>query len=305
VEGLLGLSQQIEHIGDQDPRPVAYATRDYTTLSNYLMDPQSSEYQIRQIQIDEAQKVLKEARALQANILYTLAHPRDFKRFDRTSLEKKLTYLDDKIIGLKIEIAKLMSFQHTPDPEALRVDLSADLPSMRRFAGKDPLQVSCEIKPHSTCGVATYQVKESSACGAIAPKEGTGPVCGVTFKFAPHPACGIKSFNKGTGAICGVKRWDSCHKCGKQRWPGGPNDKRACPKCGPAEFNSCQDKSFGPLEFNSCRTPENGVESYGTCRDKSFGYDFASCRHFTHGVESYRSCEVSVIGDRESACPKF
>jgi hypothetical protein len=305
IEGLLNLSQRIESIGDADPKPVAYSTRDYTTLSNYETDPTSPTYQVRQIQIDEAGRILKQARQLQSKILYILENPRDFKRFDEASLQNKLGYLDDKILDLKIAIEKARSFQYEMDTDLLSIDLSVELPTMKRRAQGLDLTVSCEVKPDASCGVESYKLKQSSACGALAPKEGTGPVCGITYKLAAHPSCGAKQFNFGTGAACGVKSWNSCHACGKQKYPGGPRTKEACSKCGVKEYNSCRNENFGPEEFNVCRTPENGVESYGTCRDKSFGYDFASCRHFTHGPETHQSCEVSRIGERETACPKF
>ncbi len=305
IEGLLNLSQRIESIGDTDPKPVAYSTRDYTTLSNYEVDPASPTYRIRQLQIDEAGRILNQARQLQSKILYILENPKDFRRFDEAVLQSKLGYLDDKILDLKIGIEKARSFQYEMDDQALTVDLEIELPSMRRRATNLELKVSCEVKPDTSCGVESYRMKQTSACGALAPKEGTGPVCGVTYKLAAHPSCGTKQFNIGNGAVCGVKSWNSCYDCGSQRYPGGPRSKGECSKCGVREYNSCRDGSFGPEEFNTCRTPENGVESYGTCRDKSFGYDFASCRHFTHGPETFQSCEVSKIGERETSCPKF
>ena len=305
IEGLLNLSQRIESIADSDPKPVAYSTRDYTTLSNYEVDPASPSYRVRQIQIDEAGRILNQARQLQSKILYILENPRDFKRFDEETLQKKLGYLDDKILELKIGIEKARSFQYEMDAGMLSVDLDIELPTMRRRAASQELKVSCEVKPDSSCGVETYKTKQTSACGVLAPKEGTGPVCGVTYKLAAHPSCGVKRFNLGTGAVCGVKSWNSCLKCGKPTHWGGPRKPAACPKCGVNEYNSCQNENFGPAEFNECRTPENGIESYGTCRDKSFGYDFASCKHFTHGPETYQSCEVSKIGERDTACPKF
>jgi hypothetical protein len=302
VEGLLELSNRIEAISDLVPVPLNVLTREYSTISNYLLD-KDPEIQVRQNNIDWAQKQLEAARGLYARIIYVLENQRDFKGFSEAVLSKKLVYLDDKIIDLKNFIARSYRFANQSDRSSLNLDLSVSLPQMRNRAERRPLKVTCEVRPSTLCGVETYREQKSSACGVVGPKVGSGPVCGAVYKEMKSAECGVFQYNLSRGPVCGVALYESCYH-GRSRY-GRARPHGRDSSCGVELYKECRDPAFGVAEFNSCRHPNHGIEKYNTCNSKEFGYEFETCRHFSHGPDQNKSCEVATVGTQETYCPKF
>ncbi len=303
---LLDLSNRIEEITDSNPVPVSIETRDYFSVSNYLLDNDSYETKIRQDEIDWAEGKLKQARNLYAQSLYALDNPKDFKDLDEAELKKNLTYLDDKIMELKNFISRASSFVNKVDHNDILINLdNISIPEQKRRASKKELKVTCVKKESSLCGVNSYKKQKSSACGIKGVNTGTGPVCGAIYNQKASEFCGVKTPKLAAGAVCGVERYKQCHhrSCGK-KWDGSRKRCRAS-ACGVETYKSCRNESFGVEEYNSCRNEKHGVESYLTCADKDFGYDFDTCSHLSHGAESYNICEVAKIGTQESYCPEF
>jgi hypothetical protein len=291
VDSLLDLSTRIETLSDNSPVTLALHTRDYSTVSNYLLDNNDPEVAVRQNGIDWANGKLKQARDLYAQALFILENPSKFDRFNETELKKNLTYMDEKIIELKNFVARSYSFLNRSDISTIQVNLDIRLPAVKARALRRGLGISCEVKP-------------SEICGVVAPLLGTGPVCGTVYNLAAAPACGIKTYKAAAGPVCGVKSYQSCYHGHPSHW-GGSRPHGRDPSCGVEEYNTCRDSSFGVEEYNACRDPQNGIEKYETCRHKDFGYEFDTCRHFSHGPDTYKSCEVSKIGNLETYCPKF
>ena len=305
VEGLLQLSNQIEEITDAHPVPISIETRDYSTISNYVLDIDSYPVKIRQDNITYAEGKLKNARNLYSRILYILENPNDFKRFNESELKMKLAYLDEKNIELRAFIAKSSSFLNESDVNKISIDLNFELPEMKRRATRSELKIKCVERQNPICGVASYKKIKSSACGVVGANLGTGPSCGTIFREASSPACGVKSFNVKADPKCGALTYSQCHHkdCGTN-WDGSRKRCRT-QACGAETFKSCEDASFGPKEFNSCRHETHGPEKFLTCKHKDFGYEFESCEHLSHGAETFNICEIAKIGSQETFCPEF
>lgn len=303
---LIDLSNRIEEITDSNPVPVSIETRDYFSVSNYLLDNDSYETKIRQDEIDWAEGKLKQARNLYAQSLYALENPKDFKDLDEAELKKNLTYLDDKIMELKNFISRASSFVNKVDHNDISIDLdNINIPEQKRKASKKELKVTCVKKESSLCGISSYKKQKSSSCGIKGVNTGTGPACGAVYNQKASEFCGVKSYNLQAGKVCGALRYKQCHhrSCGKKTFGG--NKRCRASACGVEVYKSCRDVSFGAEEFNSCRHEKHGIEGYLTCADKDFGYDFDTCSHLSHGPESYNICEVAKIGTQESYCPEF
>jgi hypothetical protein len=304
AEGLLEISNRIEEISDAFPVVVSAQLREYTTLSNYVVnnDPDT---QVRQNAIDWAQGKLNLARNLYSKILYILEYQKDFARFDEEALKEKLTYLDQKILALKDFIARSANFSYESDVQSLNLDLNIDLPEMKRRPSNRALRVQCQETENQICGVANYKLKASGACLPVAIAEGTGPVCGEIFKLAESKACEPDTYNVGEGAVCGAPLlYKACYH-GKPRGFYGKRSHGRHPSCGVEKYPSCAHSSFGVATYKSCRAPSHGHEAYKTCRDPSFGYEFGTCRDISHGPESFKSCNIAIIGGQETTCPRF
>lgn len=306
AETLIDLSNRIEELTDSNPVPVSIETRDYFSVSNYLLNNDSYETKIRQDEIDWAEGKLKQARNLYSQSLYVLENPKDFKSVDEAEIKKNLSYLDDKIMELKNFISRASSFMNQVDHNDILIDLdNIHIPEQKRRAARNELKVTCVKKESSLCGVNTYKTQKSSACGIKGVNTGTGPTCGVVYNQKASEFCGPKTFNLNRGAVCGALRYKQCHhkSCGRN-WDR--SRKRCRTKaCGVEVYKSCRDASFGVEEYNSCRNEKHGVESFLTCADKEFGYDFDTCAHLSHGAESFNICEIAKIGSRETYCPEF
>jgi hypothetical protein len=306
AEGLIELAGQIEKNSDDHPVAINYITRKYETLSNYLSTDDGIEEQIRENIIQNASKKLEDARNSYAKILYVLENPRQFKSFNEKVLKAKLAYFDDAILKMKNFVAKSHSFLNDVSMKEIQFDLDDSfLPEATIWSRQKIENIPSEMKRSAICGVESYQEKESYACGVIAPKVGTGPVCGAIYKEASSLNCGITMFKLGSGVACGPLRYNQCHSsdCGK-KWDGSRKRCRTS-ACGVEVYKTCRDQSFGPELFNTCRNEAHGVESYNTCSDVSFGYDFNKCAHFSHGPKEYKLCRVAKIGNQETYYPQF
>jgi len=303
-EELIQITNMIEFISDDYPVALEFKTRDYNSVSNFILDGMDPEIKIREMQINLISEKLKQNRNLYSKIIYIIANQEEFVRFDESSLRSRLTEVETRIIELNTLLYRSYSFTNTINPESILSPLNEELPSPRRRTLRNGFNLSCETKPSKVCGVKEYKKEKSNACNVVAPMLGSGPVCGTIFKMDSTENCGIKKYKTSEGPVCGVLRYKSCYY-GKQKYPGGPRNHGRDSSCGVEKYNSCEDRSFGVEEYNSCRNPLHGVEKYETCRHRDFGYEFESCRHFTHGPESYESCEVTKVGNEEVACPKF
>jgi hypothetical protein len=135
IDELLTVSKKIESIADKNPVAIAIETRDYSTLSNFLLDNDLAQDELRQNNIDFVQAKLKSARNTYAKIAYILEHSKDFKSFDEIELKKKMAYLDDKILELKEFIIKSYKYlNEIEDVRELEVDLEVELPEMKNLA---------------------------------------------------------------------------------------------------------------------------------------------------------------------------
>jgi hypothetical protein len=306
AEGLIQLAGAIEKNSDEKPVAINYVTRKYETLSNYLTTIDDGTDQIRVNLIEDASKKLESARSTYAKILYVLENPRQFKSFDEKELKEKLAYFDEVILKTKNFLAKSHSLLNDVNDKEIKFDLDDSfLPEARIWAKSKVENIPSVLKRSPICGIESYQEKESSICGVVAPKYGTGPVCGINYIEAATINCGIQIFKKGTGEVCGALTFKQCHHkdCGVE-WNGSRKRCRT-EACGAETYKTCRNEAFGGEVFNSCRHPNHGVENYESCRDASFGYDFKSCDHFTHGAKEYKECRVSKIGNQETYHPQF
>ncbi|MFZ4715383.1 MAG: hypothetical protein ACOYL6_16790 [Bacteriovoracaceae bacterium] len=305
IEGLLSLSSKIEAISDAHPVSLDMETREYSTVANsgIVYDPYV--VKIRQDTITWAEGKLKLARNLFSQILYILENEKDFKNFSEAELKAKLGYLDEKILDLNAFINKSYNFMNDVDPDQISLDLSINLPAMKRKAQRSELKFSCVEKRTPFCGVESYKEQRSSACNVLGPKVGTGPSCGTVYVEKESEACGVKTYNEAQGSVCGVLRYKQCHSkaCGKN-WDGSRKRCRTS-ACGVDVYKSCRDQSFGAQEFNKCRDESHGIEKFLTCAHKDFGYDFESCQHLSHGPDKFNTCEVTKISNQETFCPEF
>lgn len=294
MEELLETSTLIESISDKLPVAIFLTSRFYNTVSNFYIEETDAEVKERQYNIEWAEERLAIARNMKAQLLYILEYDKDFRRVHESFLKEKITYLDNKIIELKVFIDKSMSFKYQVDRTSLDLDLNFDLPQMRRRAQRDEIKVNCEIKQSFLCGVDTYKLAATSQCNVLGMKEGTGPVCGELYKEAATKACAPKFHHTGKGKVCGEIK-----SCTKVRVLGAK-----ITVCKTSGYKTCAHPSFGTV-YETCRDKSHGFEGYKTCRDVSFGYEYDQCRHITHGVENYKQCNVTVIGTQPSLCPNF
>ena len=301
---LIQLTTTIEFMSDDYPVPLEFKTRDYNSVSNYVLDSMDPEMKIRQMQIDVISEKLKQNRNLYSKMIYILGNQDEFVGFDEANLRNRLNEVESRIIDLNTLLYRSYSFTNTIKLDSILNNLNEQLPAPKRKTVRDGFRLSCETKPSPVCGVKEYKQAKSNACNVIAPMLGSGPVCGTIYKLAENEACGVKRYKSGEGPVCGVLLYKKCYH-GRQRYPGGPREHSRDPSCGVEKYRTCEDISFGPAEFNTCRHQLNGVEGYETCRHRDFGYEFESCRHFTHGPESFQSCSVATIRNEEVVCPKF
>lgn len=306
-EGLLKLTAQIEELTDAHPVAIGSNTRDYSTISNTVLDPNSPEVKERQDMINTAEIKLGEARTLFANGLYVINNSNDFVMlgFKKDLLENQLEELETYIWKLKRFKESAFSFTEDVNADILFSMPEVILPKKKLWERKKPLKVSCEVKPSALCGVKNYKEKESAYCGVSSPKTGTGPVCGVLYKEGKAAECGVKTYIAKASNLCGVLRYKQCHHrdCGKN-WDGSRKRCRTS-GCGPESYKTCEHREHGVAEYNSCRSANFGIEKYETCADPEFGYNFNLCEHFSHGPEAYNACEVAVIGKKETYCPNL
>lgn len=303
--GLLTIASQIESLTDAHPVPVGSVTRDYSTISNNVIDPNSPEVKERQDMINTADIKLKEARTTFANGLYVLNNPKEFVSigFNKDELQNQLNQLEAYIWKLKRFKENAYSFSNEVDETILFKMPEVKIPKRKIWDRKKPLNVKCEEKQSALCGVKKYQEKESVYCGVKSPKTGTGPVCGVLYKEGRAAECGVSSYKVARSQFCGAERYRQCHSsaCGKN-WDGSRKRCRHS-SCGVETYKACSHKEHGVEQYNSCRSANFGIEKYETCADPDFGYNFNSCEHFSHGPESYGSCVVAEIGKKETFCP--
>lgn len=306
-EGFLKISSQIEELTDAHPVPVESLTRDYSTISNNVIDPNSPEVKERQDMINTAEIKLNEARTSFANGLYVLNHSSDFVMlgFDKDELQNQLGQMESYIWKLKRFKESAFSFSESVEPTILFQMPVIKLPKKKLWERNKPLNVKCEQKTSNLCGVKNYQVKESAYCGVKSPKTGTGPACGALFKEGKSAECGIKLYRETRSEYCGAELYRQCHSssCGKN-WDGSRKRCRHS-SCGVERFKSCRNKEHGVEEYNTCRSANFGIEKYETCSDPSFGYNFNSCEHFSHGPESFIACNIATIGKKETYCPNL
>lgn len=290
-QGLLEAATNIEKISDEHPVSLGFITRDYTTLSNFFLDPNAPEVIERQGLIDTAVEKIKEARTLYANGLYVLANPGDFKMlgFDKEQLQKELNQLELHISKLENLKETAYSFQNEVDEELLVNMPEVKLPKKKLLERNDPLKVSCVSKESSICGVKTYKKQESANCGVLSFKTGTGPVCGEIYNVKSGPACGVKTYKLAKTKACGFE---------KIKIAGSFKVTVKVPK-------QCRHESHGVEEYNTCEDESFGLDKYKTCASPEFGYNFNSCEHFRHGPEQFEMCEVAKIGNKETYCPNL
>jgi hypothetical protein len=136
-------------------------------LSNFILDTDKYQDELRQNNIDFVQRKLNNARNMYAQIAYILEHPRDFKSFDEVELKKQMAYLDNKILELKDFIIKSYQFlNQIEDVNQVQIDLEFELPEMRKLAERRVesrgLKVNCETKQSEFCGVEKYKEQKSS-----------------------------------------------------------------------------------------------------------------------------------------------
>lgn len=306
-EGLLEVASQIEEITDAHPVAVGRITRDYTTVSNSVFDPNSSRVRERQDIVNTAEMKLKDSRSLFANGLYVLTNPKDFIMigFDKEILQNELNQLEAYTWKLKRLRDSAYSFSEQVDKDILFQMPKVHLPKKKLWERNKPLNAKCEVRTSSLCGVSKYQTKESSYCGVKSPKTGTGPVCGATYKEGKAAECGVHTYKEARSEFCGVERFNQCHSssCGKN-WDGSRKRCRHS-SCGVESYNLCRNKEHGVEEYNTCRSANFGIEKYETCANREFGFNFNSCEHFSHGPESFNACEVATIGQKETFCPNI
>lgn len=306
-EALLKIASQIEELTDAHPVAVGSTTRDYSTISNTVLDPHSPEVKERQDMINTADIKLNEARTLFANGLYVLNNSNDFVMigFNKETLTAQLDQIETYIWKLKRFKESAFSFSEDVNEDVLFEMPAVKLPKKKLWERKKPLKTNCENKPSAICGVKNYKQKESAYCGVSSPKTGTGPVCGVLYKEGKAAECGVKNYVNAASVHCGIARYKQCHAsaCGRN-WDGSRKRCRHS-SCGVETFNSCAHKEHGVAEYNSCRSVNFGIEKYETCIDPDFGYNFNSCEHFSHGPEAYEACTVATIGKKETFCPNL
>jgi hypothetical protein len=303
-EELIQLTTLIEFMSDDFPVALEFKTRDYNSVSNYIMDSMDPELKIRQMQIGVLSDKLKQSRNLYSKMIYILGNQDEFVNFNETALRNRLNEVEARIIDLNKLLYRSYSFTNTINLDPILANLDEQLPEPRRKTVRNGFRLTCETKPSSICGVKEYKKEKSNACNVIAPMLGSGPVCGTIYKLAASENCGVKKYKTGEGPVCGVLLYNKCYH-GRQTYPGGPREHSRDPSCGVEKYRSCEDISFGVQEYNTCRHSLHGIEGYETCRHRDFGYEFESCRHFTHGPETFESCEVATIRNEEVVCPKF